>query len=65
MENEKYYDMLKKKINKRQEVASLYYSKIEIKMKLEKEIRELLCKIEDLDRKITILTPHFKTQAKS
>ncbi len=64
MENKEYYDMLKKKIEERSEALSMYYSKLEVKKKLDFEIEQLRIKVEVLDRNITVLTPHSKTTDK-
>lgn len=62
--NQEYYDMLKSRIEERKKTMELYYSKLKVKKsyeknisKVEKEIEELLSKIKNLDRRITILTP--------
>ena len=55
-----YYDMLKKKIEKRRELSVLYYSKLEVGEKLQEEIEELQVKIEELDSEIAVLSPDKK-----
>lgn len=49
-----YFRMLKRKIEKRKAMMSLYYSKLELKKKLDDEIQELKTEVDELDKEITV-----------
>jgi len=57
---EEYYETIKKRIIERKDKMELYYSKLEIREKLDYEIKQLKEEIEVLDRNITTLTPPKK-----
>ena len=59
-EEMKYYLELKNYITERHELMIMYYSKIEVGERLEKELSEIKKKIDMLDKKITAWTPHKK-----